>query len=891
MAAVFQGYTPSNTGGAPGGAGGVTVEDEGTPLATLADTLDFVGAGVTASGAGAEKTITIPGGGAGDVTKVGTPANDELAVWTGDGTLEGSANFDVVGTQFRSALGNGPAIVNEVASTTNPTLIPRQGDLDTGITNVGDDRLGLVAGGTLGMQLVAAAGGIVHGFDVVVGITAFAGGGIGSAVQLNQSYNVVATVATTGDSVKLPLINHVGGLIYIKNDGANALDVFPAVGDDLGQGTSVALSVAAGASVAFMHTVANTTWTQIVFEVAAAGVSFPLLAPDGTVGAPSYSFTNDPDTGFYRTSSGAWIFSSNGANHWQLSDTAMGVSGVDGAFLLHQAPTATVPSFVPRTTDLDTGIGSNAVDQLSLIAGGVEMARFVEAVGIEQTLILQNDNTGLPDLAALGDPDTGFSWDAANGSYWMGGGSRAWNFSTAKFNSQFSNGPGLMNEVSSATNPTVVPDHADSDTGLGATGSDVLTIVAGGVEGLRVSEVLAAITVQAAGNFQMSNTSGPQLLNAAGTTTVPNLLPSRADPNTGFSAPGADTLNIIAGSVLAMSLVESGGGITATIKGPTTFEGNVLMQAAAGPRLVNTSAGINTPTVIPDQADLDTGIGTNGDDTLSLIAGGKDILQLKTGLNQDQVLAGESGTAGLPFYSFFGDEDSGFWRTGANSIGVALNGANQFSFAVGSFAAQISGGPAIFGELASSTNPTLCPNKADDDTGIGYNSSDILSLIAGGAEIVQLKEDGAGNNQLIIPQVGNNPAVPSLAWGDGDTGFFENPDDTLNIALGGVQKWFLAGDLFGSLVGTGAGIRNEAASAVNPTVNANRTDADTGLGSAAADQLDLIAGGLSCMSVRETAAARQIGFYTTAPISQQTGVAVSAAGIHAALVALGLFTA
>ena len=48
---------------AGGGGGGVTVEDEGTPLATTATTLDFVGAGVTASGSGATKTITIPGGG------------------------------------------------------------------------------------------------------------------------------------------------------------------------------------------------------------------------------------------------------------------------------------------------------------------------------------------------------------------------------------------------------------------------------------------------------------------------------------------------------------------------------------------------------------------------------------------------------------------------------------------------------------------------------------------------------------------------------------------------------------------------------------------------------------------------------------------------------------
>jgi hypothetical protein len=47
--------------GSHAGGSALTVEDEGTPLATDATTLDFVGAGVTASGAGAQKTITIPG--------------------------------------------------------------------------------------------------------------------------------------------------------------------------------------------------------------------------------------------------------------------------------------------------------------------------------------------------------------------------------------------------------------------------------------------------------------------------------------------------------------------------------------------------------------------------------------------------------------------------------------------------------------------------------------------------------------------------------------------------------------------------------------------------------------------------------------------------------------
>lgn len=46
-----------------GGSGGVTVQDEGTPLATTGTTLNFVGAGVVASGTGATKTITIAGSG------------------------------------------------------------------------------------------------------------------------------------------------------------------------------------------------------------------------------------------------------------------------------------------------------------------------------------------------------------------------------------------------------------------------------------------------------------------------------------------------------------------------------------------------------------------------------------------------------------------------------------------------------------------------------------------------------------------------------------------------------------------------------------------------------------------------------------------------------------
>ena len=54
-----------------GGSAGITVQDEGSALSTLATTLNFVGSGVVASGSGATKTITVNTG-SGDTTDIRT---------------------------------------------------------------------------------------------------------------------------------------------------------------------------------------------------------------------------------------------------------------------------------------------------------------------------------------------------------------------------------------------------------------------------------------------------------------------------------------------------------------------------------------------------------------------------------------------------------------------------------------------------------------------------------------------------------------------------------------------------------------------------------------------------------------------------------------------------
>jgi len=69
-------------GGGGGGGNPLNIQDEGSALATAATTINFVGAGVTASGTGATKTVTIAGGSStiGGLTDVDTTgvANDKI---------------------------------------------------------------------------------------------------------------------------------------------------------------------------------------------------------------------------------------------------------------------------------------------------------------------------------------------------------------------------------------------------------------------------------------------------------------------------------------------------------------------------------------------------------------------------------------------------------------------------------------------------------------------------------------------------------------------------------------------------------------------------------------------------------------------------------------------
>lgn len=93
----------------------------------------------------------------------------------------------------------------------------------------------------------------------------------------------------------------------------------------------------------------------------------------------------------------------------------------------------------------------------------------------------------------------------------------------------------------------------------------------------------------------------------------------------------------------------------------------------------------------------------------------------------------------------FGDGDSGFYEEIDDYIGVRTGGSTTMYFSPGQMYSPVSGS-AIMHEVASSTNPVLIPTNADTDTGIGRAGANILSLIAGSVNVMNINTSGLDVN-------------------------------------------------------------------------------------------------------------------------------------------------
>ena len=218
-----------------------------------------------------------------------------------------------------------------------------------------------------------------------------------------------------------------------------------------------------------------------------------------------------------------------------------------------------------------------------------------------------------------------------------------------------------------------------------------------------------------------------------------------------------------------------------------------------------------------------------------------------------------SGSAATPDIAF-GDGDSGFYENSDDLIGVSIAGTTIAFITNASLRSATSGGF----EIATSTGASYTVPKyrfrGDDNTGIARGAADQMSFVAGGIEAARVVENASATQLIIDPGLTGSQTVPSLAFGDGDSGFFESVDDTVRMAFGGVERYLFSGNQMNSITSSSWFLDRNAASGTNPVFAFNGDD-DTGIGRQAADALSLIAGGVEAVRLAESGGDVDIGMF------------------------------
>src|SRR3990167_9551261 len=100
----------------------------------------------------------------------------------------------------------------------------------------------------------------------------------------------------------------------------------------------------------------------------------PILVPNGSLTAPSYSFLSDPDTGFFLQNQGLLAFSSAGVQVYEQDQNEwIGLRGTGTQStprIRFASGAVNVPTYAFQL-DQDTGMWNSAADQVSIVAGGL----------------------------------------------------------------------------------------------------------------------------------------------------------------------------------------------------------------------------------------------------------------------------------------------------------------------------------------------------------------------------------------------------------------------------------------------------------------------------------------------------------------------------------------
>lgn len=191
-------------------------------------------------------------------------------------------------------------------------------------------------------------------------------------------------------------------------------------------------------------------------------------------------------------SGGQWADSTSGIVY---ADGNVGIGTADPLSALHLNKGTGISNGLTLDSDANSGFSLFGTDAVSGFAGGKEIFRIVENTTEQFIINPQGDLTGTaaaPSLA-FGTGSDGI-WQSASGVLKIGVASleRLSIDATKLRGSDAVNGWAIRHsETATATNPVFLPNTSNTGDGIGWAGAGQLSLIAGGVEGLRINDAEA----------------------------------------------------------------------------------------------------------------------------------------------------------------------------------------------------------------------------------------------------------------------------------------------------------------------------------------------------------------------------------------------------------------
>jgi hypothetical protein len=231
----------------------------------------------------------------------------------------------------------------------------------------------------------------------------------------------------------------------------------------------------------------------------------------GTTIAENGLTWGDGTMGFYQPTPDNLYFDLGGTNRLRISSSGV-IFGSSGSFpfIYNTVSSSVCPVIIPRYNDIDTGLGWAATDQLALIAGGRQGLRIDSSTdtGYTRTWLNPDGSVGKNTGLWFGDGDTGI-YESSDDNIWININSTVKAIiNSSRIGSANGRGGGLLTTNASATQPTLIPwIGEDPSTGIGSPDYRMLSLIAGGVEGIRVCESASTITTSIGGKVYIGDTT------------------------------------------------------------------------------------------------------------------------------------------------------------------------------------------------------------------------------------------------------------------------------------------------------------------------------------------------------------------------------------------------